>query len=167
MGEQKTVLVDLKSSVEVGGTMYHPNSQGVRMPVNHAKAIGATIKKEVKETSSKSSDKETSEKKGSKKSDESVEEADKSEEEIVEGPQDQSSESSVSESEEPAADKAEKQVSDIKQVADLPVDDDILEKLLADERFSSMEALVENQDQLTDVNGIGPATAKTIVEALG
>lgn len=128
MSEQKTVQVDLKSSVEVGGTMYHPNSQGVKMPASHAKAIGATIKKEVKETDSKKSgEKKTSEKK----------------------------------------DSNESETKEIKQVADLPVDDDILEKLLADERFSSMEALVKNQDQLTDVNGIGPATAKTIVEALG
>lgn len=127
MSTEKTVLVDLKSSVEVGGTMYHPNSQGVKMPAKHAKAIGATIKEEVKETTSKKGgDKKTSEKKDSKDSE-----------------------------------------TEVKQVADLPVDDDILEKLLADERFTTLEALVENQDQLTDVKGIGPATAKTIVEALG
>lgn len=44
----KAVLVHISSSVGIGGTYYHPNSKGVRMPLKHAKALGAEIIEEDK-----------------------------------------------------------------------------------------------------------------------
>lgn len=46
---------------------------------------------------------------------------------------------------------------------DLPDGLIFYEELSADERFSTVEALIDNQDELTDINGIGPERKKDII----
>ena len=147
--EERRVKVLLKSSVRLRGKSYHPNSQGVEMPISHARAIGFDEDDFLGEEPEEEED-----------SSESKSEGESGDEDTgTSSAEDNSGDGNESE---PEGSKEEPE----EEGEPIPDDTPEHDKLIKDERFATVDALLENQDQLTDINGIGPATAESIIEHL-
>jgi hypothetical protein len=154
--EEQTVRVPLKSSVRYRGKSYHPHSEGVRMPFSHAVALGFTKDDFVGEQPEEEEDTGESESKGG--SEEQDSSGDPESKESSEGQQaDQTEEETESKVDAGESDKQD-------QAEPIPEDTPEYDKLIKDERFATVEALLENQDQLTEINGVAEKTAAKIVE---
>lgn len=161
--EDPIVKVPLKSSVRIRGNSYHPTSEGREMPRSHAEALGFTERdfidyesedeEEPTDGESSTGEEEVDESESAEES-EGQAQGEESEAEVEEEPEDQ----------EEAADSEEEQPAPEASDDDLPEDTPMRDKLIADERFSTVSALLANKDQLTDVKGVGEKTAQEIVE---
>ena len=175
--EEHLVTVPLKSSVRYKGQMYHPHSEGVEMPVSHAKALGFSEGDYMGEEPEEEEDTGESESKGNSGGEDSSGESNPEEssegEEPEESADEDSKEEAQHEADKKAIEKAKAEQGDEplksheevkKELEPIPKDTPEYDSLIKDERFATVEALLENQDELTDINGIAEKTAAKVVE---
>ncbi|MDZ7658075.1 hypothetical protein [Fodinibius sp.] len=168
--EEPTVTVPLQSSVRYRGESYHPHSEGVEMPISHAKALGFSEDQFLGEEPDEEEDTGESKSDGDSEGDDSSGESE-SDEESKENEDSQSDEQAYEEdaaqsADQEAIEEAEAEQGDEPDEELEPIPDDTPEydELIKDERFATVEALLENQDQLTDINGIAEKTAAKVVD---
>lgn len=175
--EERTVRVPLKSSVRYRGKSYHPNSKGVQMPISHATALGFTKDDYMGEQPEEDDDTSKSKSKGGSEEKDSSGESEPEERSEEEQPEKSADEDSKEEAEKEAdkqvveeakaeqGDEPLKPLDEVKEeLESIPKDTPEYDKLIKDERFATVQALLENQDELTDVNGIAEKTAAKVVE---
>jgi len=175
--EERTVTVPIQSSVRYKGATYHPHSEGVEMPYSHARALGFSEsdfmgdepeEEEYTGESESKGDSEDDDSSGESESKESSEgkEADESADEDSKEEADQEAEKqAIEEAEAEQGDEPLKPLDEVKkELEPIPEDTPEYDSLIKDERFATVEALLENQDELTDINGIAEKTAAKVVE---
>lgn len=150
--EEPTVKVPLSRSVRIEGKMYHPHSEGREMPISHALSAGFTKDDFLGEEPEEEEDTGESESKGGSKEDDSSGESES--EESSEG----------NEAEDTEEESESKEESEESEAEAIPDDTPEYDALIKDERFATVAALLENQDELTDINGIAEKTKAKIVD---
>lgn len=175
--EERTVKVPLTQSVRIDGVMYHPHSKGREMPVQHALAAGFTKDDFMGEEPEEDEDTGESESEGDSEDDDSSGESESEEssdgEEAEQSDEEDSKEEADQEADKQAIEEAKAEQGDEplksheevkKELMPIPDDTPEYDELIKDERFATVEALLENQEELTDINGIAEKTKQKIVE---